>query len=98
MEAYASPNGTDLLRACRTSINNGFEDIEGMMCEYYLTPCECTAGEDNPAPRFCPPARASMGDLAVLVIDGFKKSPGLLNRDAQTAAAVILARRFPCSD
>ena len=98
MQAYASPDGADLLRACRTSINNGFTGIEGMMCEYYLTPCACTVGNDPALPRFCPPARVSTGDLAALVIDGFKKSPDLLDRDAQTAAAVILARKYPCTD
>ena len=98
MQVYASPNGADLLRACNTSMNNGFEGIEGMMCEYYLTPCDCTVGDKDPAPRFCPPAGISTGDLAAVVVDGLKRSHGLQNRDAQTAAAVILAERYPCSD
>lgn len=98
MQAYAAPDGADLLRACKTSINNGFEGIEGMMCEYYLTPCSCKVDESSTAPRFCPPAIASTADLAALVIDGLNQSSGLLDQDAQTAAAVILAKIYPCTD
>lgn len=98
MQAYASPDGSDLLRACRTSLNNGFNGIEGMMCEYYLTPCNCAVGVKASVPKFCPPAGASTDDRAAAVIDGLNKSPVLQDQDAQTAAAVILAKMYPCTE
>jgi len=97
-QVQAAVDGRDLLRACEASINSGTGGIKGQMCEYYVTPCACELGESDSIPRVCPPDGMAVKDLAKMVIDGLKKSPALLRERAGTAAALILARIYPCKE
>lgn len=94
--AAAAPNGEDLLRACRQSLESGFQGVAGRMCEYYVTPCDCEAGRAADILRVCLPAEVSTKALARKVIDGLEVEPALQRRPAADAAARILSRDYPC--
>ena len=98
MQVHAAPLGKDLLHACRDTMNKGFPGIEGAMCEYYVTPCDCELGEDPVQPRFCPPQRITTARLAATVVKGLLNSPDLRQTPARAAAATILARKYPCTE
>lgn len=95
-QVQAAVNGQDLLLACEASINSETGGIKAQVCEYYVTPCACDLGENHPVPRVCLPDGLAEDDLAKIVIEGLKKSPALLHESAGTAAALILARIYPC--
>ena len=97
-QTRAAVDGKDLLRACEASMDSGTGGIKAQMCEYYVTPCACDLGENYSLPRVCLPDGLAVKELAKIVIDGLKKSPVLLRERAGTAAALILARHYPCMD
>ena len=95
---FATPNGKDLLIACEHSLVNGFSGTEGMMCTWYVTPCDCFQSEDSEIPRVCLPPVPDVDALAREVIEGLAATPGLFNKSADVAAGVILEKSFPCTD
>jgi len=94
----AAPGGADLLRACEQSLDGGFHGVAGQMCEYYVTPCDCEAGLSEDVPRVCLPDDVVTTVLARKVISGLQAEPSLQRRAAADAAALILARDYPCTD
>lgn len=90
----AAPRGADLLKACRHSLEQGFDSLEGSLCTWYVTPCDCGTG--HAAPRVCLPPDPQVTDLAGLVVSGLLEDPALQNRPAGEAAAAVLATVYPC--
>ena len=95
-QAQAVPNGSDLLQACEVSLENGFRDIEGQMCEYYVITCDCDLGSGNAGSGICIPDHVSTETLARDVVNGIKNSPGLLQEYAVTAVEKVLSEKYPC--
>ena len=91
----AAPTGADLLGACEDSLMNGFQGTTGMMCVWYVTPCDCH-GKDAAIPRVCLPDGKSPESLAREVIDGLKSQPELQSESAEISASKILAPKYPC--
>lgn len=95
--ADSIPNGAQLLNSCDHALAHGFGGIEGKMCQWYVTPCECTALQPG-VPRVCLPEDAKPKDLAELVVKGLRAEPKLKDQSATMAANTILARRYPCAE
>ena len=95
---FATPNGKDLLLACEHSLTKGFSGTEGMMCTWYVTPCDCFQSEDSEIPRVCLPPVPDVDALAREVTEGLVAAPELFNKSADVAAGVILEKSFPCTD
>ena len=93
----ASPAAADLLQACELSLNNGFEGIEGDMCTWYVTPCDCDYGKVNDMPKVCLPESVPVETLARAVVAGLRKRTELHAENADFAAAAILSRVYPCN-
>ena len=94
----AAPSGADLETACRHSLDRGFQGNEGMMCTWYVTPCDCDYGKKHETTRVCLPEAVSVETLAGLVVSGLQEQPELKSKDAGYAAAEILSHIYPCSD
>ena len=94
----AAPSAVDLLHACEFSMENNFQGIEGDICAWYVTPCDCDYGKTNEMPRVCLPDSVPVESLARIVVTGLKEQPGLHVEDANYAAAFILSRVYPCSE
>lgn len=92
----AAPTGAELLSACKTSLEKGFDGTTGMMCVWYVTPCDCHHGKDSEIPRVCLPDGLKTEFLAEEVISGLKSKPELLIKSAEMAAGVILVEKYPC--
>lgn len=95
--AQAAPTGEDLLVACNAALTNGFSGVEGMMCDWYVTPCNCEAGGQT-APKICLSGPVSTKTLAKAVVTGLGKNPELRRKDAAPAAAAVLSRIYPCPE
>jgi len=98
ISVFATPNGRDLLAACEDALDKGFSDAEGMMCTWYVTPCDCFHGEDSEIPRVCLPPSPDVAVLAREVTGGLATSPELLDETADVAAGTILKRNYPCTE
>ena len=96
VNAFAAPSGEDLLTACEDSLANGFSSTRGMMCIWYVTPCDCNHGDKKKVPRVCLPDDASHVKLAKEVISGLKENPEFQAETAEMAAGLILAPKYPC--
>ena len=92
----AAPTGQQLLDACEVAVNKGFKGIESFLCEWYATPCDCAADRPAEAPRVCLPRNYDIRELTQLVMTGLRQEPELRREHAATAAAIILARSYPC--
>ena len=97
VEAWSAPSGTDLLKACEESLANGFHGSTGMMCIWYVTPCDCHHGKDIAIPRVCLPDNEPHELLAREVVEGLKSQPELQTVIAEIAVGVILSPRYPCN-
>ena len=95
---FATPNGKDLLIACKHSLAKGFSGSEGMMCTWYVTPCDCFHSEDSEIPRVCLPAAPDVDALALEVTEGLVATPELLDKSADVAAGMILEKTYPCTE
>lgn len=95
---FAAPSGADLLTACENSLVKGFSGEEGMMCTWYVTPCDCDYGQANEVPRVCLPQSPDVEALARTVIAGLAKQTELQAKDASFAAATILSSLYSCGD
>jgi len=95
-QAWASPGGDDLLAACSHALRNDFAGVEGVMCTYYVTPCDCAAVREAGVPRVCLPDDAPVEVLARKVVDGLNTRPDLQLRTAAAAAGEILSVDYPC--
>ena len=95
-QVWASPGGNDLLAACSYALRNGFAGVEGAMCSYYVTPCDCAAVREAGVPRVCLPDDIPVKMLAHKVVDGLNAQPDLQLRTASAAAAAILSVDYPC--
>ena len=94
----ATPSGKDLLAACENSLDKGFSGDEGMMCTWYVTPCDCSHGDNSEIPRVCLPPVPDINTMAREVMEGLAATPELLDMSADIAAGVILGESFPCAD
>jgi hypothetical protein len=94
----AAPSAFDLLEACEISLKNGFQGIEGELCTWYITPCDCDYGKTKETPRVCLPEPVPVESLARIVVRGLKEQPELHMEDANYAAAIILSHVYPCSE
>ena len=94
--AWAAPDGADLLAACKHALKSGFAGMQGAMCGYYVTPCDCAAVREPGVPRVCLPDNVPVEQLSREVVAGLEARPELRSRTASAAAAVILARDYPC--
>ena len=95
-EGHTAPTGSDLLYACSLSKESGFDSIEGKMCAWYVTPCNC--GTDKDIPAVCLPEDVNVDELAELVIQGLSTRENLLTESAAGSAAIILSENFPCTE
>ena len=95
-QVSAAPSGEDILIACEDALVNGFKSTNGMMCIWYVTPCDCHYGDKESVPHVCLPENASHEALAKEVISGLKNSPDLQKQTAEMAAGIILAPKYPC--
>ena len=95
-EVWAAPSGNDLLTACEESLINGFQGPNGMMCIWYVTPCDCQYGKDIVIPRVCLPDNKSHELLAREVVKGLKSQAELQSESAEMAAGLILSPQYPC--
>ena len=95
-QVMASPTGADVLTVCEESLAKGFEGIKGMMCVWYVTPCDCTYGKDPAIPRVCLPDGMDTEALAREVIEGLKLRPELQSQSAELSSNTILAEKYPC--
>ncbi len=95
-EVWAAPSGNDLLTACEESLTNGFHGPTGMMCIWYVTPCDCHHGKDVAIPRVCLPNNGSHKLLAREVVEGLKSQSELQLQSAEMAAGIILSPTYPC--
>ena len=95
---HAEPTGAQLLDACRSAIRDNFNGLEGSMCDWYVTPCDCTVAIDNNIPRVCLPPDISREALARTVVQGLESIPDLAGKDAARAAAIILSEIYPCEE
>ncbi len=98
VSVLATPNGKDLLSACEHALDKGFSDAEGMMCTWYVTPCDCFHSEDSEIPRVCLPVSPDVAALAKEVTEGLAATPELLNETADVAAGTILKQNYPCTE
>ena len=96
VKAFAAPSGSDLLTACETALEKGFQGANGMMCEWYVTPCDCHSGKDSEVPRVCLPDGLETEYLAKEVISGLKSNTELQNKTAEISAGEILVKKYPC--
>ena len=94
----AAPSGTDLLTACQYSLKNGFDSTQGMLCIWYVTPCDCHFGKAMQVPRVCLPDNVEHDVLAQDIVNALQAKPELQSETAEMAAALILAPDYPCLD
>ena len=92
------PSGSDLLLACEESIESGYNSTRGMLCIWYVTPCDCDAGKKPDLPRVCLPADVSHEQLTLQVVRELRQKPLLQEQTAEAAAASILAPLYPCGE
>jgi len=95
---FATPNGKDLLAACEHSLDKGFSGAEGMMCTWYVTPCDCFHSKNSEIPRVCLPPTPNLNTLAREVAEGLAGTPELLDKTADVAAGTILKVSYPCTE
>lgn len=95
---FATPNGKELLSACKHALDKGFSGAEGMMCTWYVTPCDCFHSADSEIPRVCLSPSPDVAALAREVTDGLAETPELLNKTADVAAGMILIKNYPCTE
>jgi hypothetical protein len=96
IQVIASPTGADVLAACEESLVNDFQGITGMMCVWYVTPCDCNYGKDPAISRVCLPGDKETEALAKEVIEGLKLRPELQSEPAELSSSTILAPLYPC--
>jgi hypothetical protein len=96
IQAIASPTGADVLTTCEESLASGFQGITGMMCVWYVTPCDCHIGKDPSIPRVCLPDGMETEVLAREVIEGLKSRPELQSETAELASNSVLTIKYPC--
>lgn len=94
--AFAAPTGAALLRACELSLKEGFKGTAGMMCVWYVTPCDCHHGKDADIPRVCLPDGLETEYLAQQVVSGLKSKPELQLKTAEVAAGEVLLQMYSC--
>jgi hypothetical protein len=96
-KVFAAPSGSDLLTACETALQQGFQDATGMMCTWYVTPCDCHYGQAPEVPRVCLPDGLETEYLAKEVITGLKSNPQLQKKTAEVSVGEILVKKYPCN-
>ena len=92
-----SITGNELVTACEKAIASEFTGNTGMICHWYVTPCDCNYGNELLS-RVCLPAEYNEEKLAQQVIDGLNSNPDLLSKEAAFAANSVLTTLYPCTD
>ncbi len=90
----SAPTGSDLLLACNTAQEEGYDSIQGQMCTWYIIPCNCSM--DPAIPESCTPENMEVHELADIIIEGLTGNNILLDETATMSAAIILSEKFPC--
>jgi hypothetical protein len=93
---YAAPDGADLLAACNQSLSRGFGDLQGALCIWYITPCDCTSAMAEDRQPVCLPDNVATTVLAETIVKALDGNPELHTMEAGMAAAMILSRAYPC--
>ncbi len=93
-----APTGADLLQACTEAMASGYNSSKGMLCIWYVTPCDCEANNKPGLPRVCLPADISHERLAERIVREISQTPSLLKLSAEAAAASVLAPIYPCGE
>lgn len=96
VDIHAATSAKDLLAVCEDSLANGFHGTTGMMCSWYVTPCDCHHGKDLDIPRVCLTGNELEESLAEIVVVGLKAQQALQLKPAEMAAGIILSSRYPC--
>lgn len=96
LDIHAATSAKDLLAACEDSLANGFHGATGMMCSWYVAPCDCHHGKDIVTPRVCLTGNESEELLAKIVVDRLKTQQALQLEPAEMAAGIILSPLYPC--
>ena len=94
-----SPSGQDLLTACESALENGFNSKHGMVCSWYVMPCNCESAKAESKtviPRVCLPHNLTEIELAELVLEQIRARVDLLDKSAELAANTILSSYYPC--
>lgn len=95
-KVFAAPSGSDLLAACETALQQGFQDATGMMCVWYATPCDCSNDKEPEVPRVCLPDGIETEYLIKEVIKGLQSNPQLQRKTAEVSVGEILVKKYPC--
>ncbi len=90
------PSGAELLAACEHASRHGYDNPRGMLCIWYVTPCDCAVGKSPTLPRVCLPPDVQHEALAQLVMQALRERAELLVIGAEEAAAIILSEYYPC--
>ena len=90
------PDGKSLLSACEYATDNGYDNPKGMLCIWYVTPCDCSANKVKDLPRVCLPPEIHHEALATLVIKALQQDSELQRLGAEEAAIRILSKHYPC--
>ncbi len=90
------PGGAELLAACEHASNHGYDNTLGMLCIWYITPCDCTVNKSPSLPRVCLPPDVHHDVLAQRVMQALRERRALLELSAEEAAAIILSEYYPC--
>lgn len=68
------------------------------MCTWYVTPCDCSHGENSEIARVCLPSDSDIDALSREVTEGLATTPELLGESADVAAETILQKTYPCTE
>jgi len=97
INSSAAPSANSLLEACEDALKNGFHGNTGLMCSWYVRPCDCQQGKDNAVPRVCLSGDETERHLGTIVVAGLKSHTALRLETAEMAAAIILSSKYPCT-
>ena len=97
VSANDEPTGQSLLDSCKAYDINQADDLQSMMCLWYVMPCDCEK-KDQQIPKVCLPDKVDESSLIKLVIKGLSSQKRLLTESAELAANTILSQHYPCSD
>ena len=96
-QAMAAPSSDDIVTMCERALSKGFRGRTAQMCTWYVTPCDCDAGQNN-VPRVCVPEDIASKTLAEQVVTLLKGLPEFRMDDGAKAVAQVLAVRYPCDN
>lgn len=94
--ANEMPTGRILMQACEAMLNDQADQLNVMLCNWYVTPCDCHYGKPEALPKVCLPESVDSNLLAAIIVEQLEKEIDLQQLSAEEAAAKILAPIHPC--